>query len=352
MNVSRPSPAGLPRQQRGLSILELMIGLAVGMLLIAGLAVMFGNASRSSVELDKTMRHIENGRHAMDVLGEDLAMAGFYGTVPVSAYTAGLPPCANGAQVASDLATKASAAPPSLPFALEGIYPAQTTDLTCLEYRKAGTPAIVIRRLEAAELVPAATLGDVAYVQTSHFSPDNFYSYKAAIGTGKVAFDLRNIKGDPNPVRKFITRAYYIASCGNCNNAGDGISTLKRVEIIGQTRVVTPIAEGVDQIGLDYGFDTSNDGVADEWYGLNGTAGAAQAAIAAGKNWANVVAVRISLVSRNTEATPGYTDTRRYSSGLDGDTPVPSNPSNDAFKRRAYVTTVKLQSIAGLRELP
>lgn len=352
----RPLPSRrTARKQRGLSIVELMVGLTVGMLLVAGLAIMFGNASRSSVELDKTARHIENGRHAMDILSEDLAMAGFYGTVPIVAYAAGLPPCSSGSTVAGDLAGKASAGTPSIPFPVEGIYPAQTANLDCLANRKANSPALVMRRVDAVGYLPdaiPARFRDAPFVQASHYPKDNFNSYKASTGQSPATFDLRNLQGNKNPVHRFLTRVYYLASCGNCNNGGDNIPTLKRVEMNGSTRQETPIAEGIDQIAFDYGFDTNNDGIADDWYGLNGDAGAPQATIAAAKGWGNVVAVRIHLVSRNTEPTPGHKDTRQYPLGLNGTATIPGTAANDAFKRRAYVTTIKLQTVAGLREAP
>ena len=41
-----------------------MVGLVVGLLLVAGLALMFANASRSSGELERSVRHIESAvRH-------------------------------------------------------------------------------------------------------------------------------------------------------------------------------------------------------------------------------------------------------------------------------------------------
>lgn len=74
--------------------------------------------------------------------------------------------------------------------------------------------------------------------------------------------------------------------------------------------------------------------------------------MAAGLDWGNVVAVRLSLVSRSGEPTPGHTDRRVFSVGLQGDTPVSVGPAGDAYKRRAYATTVRLHSVAGPREQP
>ncbi len=345
-------------RQRGLSVVELMVGLTVGMLLVAGLALMFGYAKRSSVELEKSVRHIENGRQAIDLLSEDLALAGFYGTIPATTYAADttLTPCADGATVATALSAMAALPTPTVPFPVEGLFPSQTTyggvALSCLANRKGGTPALILRRLDTATTAVGSTAANVAYVQTSHSAADNFYSYRASANGSN--FTLRTGTGAINPVRRFVTRAYYIATCSDCSGAGDGIPTLTRVEVVGTQLVVSPLAEGIDQVGFDYGFDTNNDGAADEWYGLNDLAGQTEAntAAASPRGWGNVVAVRVLLVSRNTERTVGHTDTRTYAIGRQGTTDRYTSAANDNFKRRSYVTTVRLQTVAGLREKP
>ncbi len=65
-----------------------------------------------------------------------------------------------------------------------------------------------------------------------------------------------------------------------------------------------------------------------------------------------MVAVRLSLASRNTERTGGHADTRTYAIGRQGSAGRYTTAANDNFKRRGYVTTVRLQTVAGLRERP
>jgi len=55
--------------------------------------------------------------------------------------------------------------------------------------------------------------------------------------------------------------------------------------------------------------------------------------------------VKIYLLSRSTEATPGYTDTKTYPLG-----PRTDGPFNDGFKRHAYTETIRLNNPAGRRE--
>ena len=64
------------------------------------------------------------------------------------------------------------------------------------------------------------------------------------------------------------------------------------------------------------------------------------AAAVAAAGWRQVVAVRLSLVSRNTEASPGYTDRATYPLGLRGQVAATVGPFNDTFKRRSATGTV------------
>ena len=63
----------------GFSLVELLIGLTVGLIVVAGLTTIYANSSRSQAELQKSAAQIENGRYAMEVISADLHLAGFYG---------------------------------------------------------------------------------------------------------------------------------------------------------------------------------------------------------------------------------------------------------------------------------
>jgi type IV pilus assembly protein PilW len=66
---------------RGVSLIELMIALAIGMLLVLGLVEVF-SASRVAYQLSQGIARVqENGRFAMDYLQRDLRMVGHMGCV-------------------------------------------------------------------------------------------------------------------------------------------------------------------------------------------------------------------------------------------------------------------------------
>ena len=75
------------RQQAGLSLIELMVSITLGLIILSGVLVVFTNTSASRNEIDRTSRQIENGRYASELITEDLRLAGFYGELDVSTVT-------------------------------------------------------------------------------------------------------------------------------------------------------------------------------------------------------------------------------------------------------------------------
>lgn len=339
-------------RQRGMSLVELMVGLTVGMMLVAGLSLMFANASRASGELERSMRHVENGRHAIDLLSEDLSMAGYYGTAPVSAFAEITSPCASAADLASDLTTRhAAAVPPTLPLPVRGYLPTDAVIQACMpaDWRM-DTPVLVVQRVDASVVAPGDVQAGTPMLQSSHH-PDDTLPFIAATSGNLLV--LRDRKGLPNVTRRFLVRIYYLSRCSECGggSTGDGIPTLRRLDLRDTGFVSVPLAEGIEAMAVDYGFDTSGDGVPDRWIGLGGASGNPEASLATDAGWRNVVAARITLLSRNLEATPGWQDTRSYTMGLQGLAPYTLPAFNDGFRRRIATTTVRLQSVAGLREV-
>lgn len=347
--MPRRAPPPSRRQHAGLTLVELMVSLAVGLVIISGLVLMFANTSQSSSELDRSARLIENGRYATDLLTDEISMAGYYDAAPVSTYTATVSPCASASALAADLDAQRNNSPPSLPVGIEGLTPGEAAALGCLAQHKSDTPALILRRLDTTAIAATATASTEVYLQTSNFNDDANQVYTA--GTSSAVLTLRDRDGSVNTVRRFVTRVYYVATCSDCGQ--DTIPTLKRAEVVGGTVTVTPLAEGIERVAFDYGFDTDGDGSPDEWIGLNGTAGTTESAAAASRGWGNVVAVRLYVLARTNDASASSPpDGRVYASGLAGTATVALPATNDQFRRRAYVVTARAHALAGRRELP
>ena len=70
----------LRRTHTGFSLIELMIGVTIGLVLLTVLATVFDRTSGGRSDLDRVSRLVENSRFAVDVIGDDVRHAGFYGT--------------------------------------------------------------------------------------------------------------------------------------------------------------------------------------------------------------------------------------------------------------------------------
>jgi type II secretory pathway pseudopilin PulG len=188
-------------------------------------------------------------------------------------------------------------------------------------------------------------------------------------------------------LRKFGSSIYYIRDYAV--TAVDGIPTLMRSEFgldgTGALKQLEPVAliEGIEGFRIEYGIDdvsdsgeavnytqavkwadTSNltsptnrgDGIPDSYVRCptsDTTADNTQpstqpaATVCTVAQLSNVVTVKLHLLARSAQASPGYTDSKIYSLGT-----TTLGPFNDGFKRHVFSTTVRLANISGRRETP
>src|SRR5512132_3253748 len=79
---------------RGFSLIELMIGVALGLIVLAALTSFFVSTSANRHEIERTSRQIENGRFAIDTLRNELRIAGFFAELQQTGATWVMPdPC-------------------------------------------------------------------------------------------------------------------------------------------------------------------------------------------------------------------------------------------------------------------
>lgn len=354
---------------RGFSLIEVMISMTIGIFLLIGLVTSFSTASRSQKAIEQSGSLIENGRYALNVFYDDIRHAGYYGYYSSSsAALAALPdPCEtmNNSVLGSAM---------ELPIqgynaASKDLRPDLSSALGCATLLtsanlKPGSDVVVVRRADTGILTGSPTTGEV-YLQANVSS--------AAIQTGVASANLATSGADgsavtifkrngvtPADIRKFHVRVYFVAPCrdgtgtnGVCASVNDGIPTLKRLELTASggspAMVITPLAEGVEYLKVQYGIDSSpstadpvtgylGDGVPDDPY-LDAPSTISQ--------WVSVVAVRVFLLVRNSVTTAGQVDAKSY---VLGSLAVVS-PS-DGFNRHVFSSEIRVNNVAGRREPP
>jgi type IV pilus assembly protein PilW len=370
----RGMPQGL-RLQRGSTLVEWMVSITIGLVLLAGLTTLIAQQSSTQAELEKSSRQIENGRYAMQLLNEDIQMAGFYGefsNVSGLAVPGALPdPC-------SVVVANIEAA---MVFPVQGYDSLATTSglLTCIDplNHVDYTDILVVRRVEPATLTiavaaSAAASGQV-YLQSGLTASGLVFEKKMGTGGNTSGFDLLTqakpaiaaasgvpatpaIPAVAAPLRKFLVHIYFVSPCSvpasggsTCTSAADGgkpIPTLKVVELSSSGSMsTTPLVEGIENMQIDYGIDsTGNDGAPD------GEFLATPVAVA---DWANVVALRVHLLTRNNESSAGYVDSKTYEMGYDNagnvQTVTPAT-AVQSYKRRLFSQLIRVVNTSSRRD--
>jgi len=316
-------------------MVELMIAMLVGLFLLGTLALVLSNNSRTRNEMEKSIRQIQNARYAIEVLTKDLSNAGFYGEAGLPITASPLPqPCPAAGALNGDV----------LAFPVQGA-DNLAAGPACLPDLLPGTDYVVVRRASTCSVGQADCdpfVAGVPHIQQPACTPGQTPLVSTALaalsGTTRQC-----IASQLAPIYRLFNRVYYVAAN---NNAGDGIPTLMRADLGGAGYGITPVAEGIQALHFEYGLDTDGDGEPDSYLLTNNSGALLAGGVALpDAQWRDVVAIRVHLLARNVDPTAGYTDTRTYRLGQQTIAPL-----NDAFKRQAYSTTVRLNNVAGPRE--
>ncbi len=456
--ASRNRSARRPRvSARGLSLIELMIAIAMGMVIVGALLALYLNVTRTNNEMAKMNRQIENGRFAIQLLQDDVVHAGFWGsyvpqfddltavTAPLDAPNALPDPCLDHASWTAPYISNLIGIP------VHG-YDAAPASCGVVTNQRANTDMLVVRHAQpcvagvgtceadlAGKLYFQSTLceneisataqqpntANTIKLNAAASGDDDYYNgvvlrIVSGLGAGQsrkitdyngstkeatvdsawtivpdnssiYTFGLGYVLATSGhfyhamdcatlaPKRKFVSNIYYIRD--HAVTPGDGIPTLMRssFDLAGGAlahQAAQPLIEGIEGFRVEYGVDSRSDTnaavnstTAVAWQdplnkvsptnrgdGIPETYVAPAAltctAVSAGTtpdtcNAANIVAVRLHVLARSLELTPGYTDTKTYTLG-----DKVMGPFNDGFKRHVFSTTVRLVNPAGRRDTP
>lgn len=318
---------------RGFSLIELMVSIALGLMILTALFIIFVGNIRARGEIEKASQQIENGRYAIQLLTEDLRLAGFYAEFDPSAL-------ASPAALPDVCSTAVNTLQTSFMLHVQGYNNSADTP-GCVQDRKADTDIVVVRR---ASTCPAGTAGCQVVAGASHFqsslcsNPSELenpvyldHHFKISDATADLTLRKRDCT-TAAPFYRYRTHVYYVA---NNNESGDGIPTLKRAELGAAGFTIVPLVEGIENLQIEYGLDkTTIDGAPDSY----------TAAPASVEEWRSVVTVKLGVLARNTEKTQGYTTAKTYT--------LLSNAATtyaDGYKRHAFQSTVRLNNPSGRR---
>jgi type IV pilus assembly protein PilW len=322
--------------QRGFSLVELMVALAIGSILIAGAVVVYVQGRNSYAVNDSVARLQENARYALSVIEPDVRMSSFWGlnhdpeliaaralqTDPVSAVAPGIPANACGTNFAVDLFNNVEGSDGGYTFGIGRSAACNPGPAGSVAQPNADT--LTIRRASTA--VVGALNGQVQVWTTR--TTGRVFSNGVAPGVGAPVGQINDL----------IVNTYYISPD---SNGRPGIPSLRRKALVG-TR--TPgvgqplfqdeeIVSGVEDLQVQFGIDpTGLTGVATQFVDPD-------APLAVGTQ---IVAVRVWVVVRAEAPEVGFRDGRSYTYG----SRVNVTP-NDGFRRVLFSRTIQIRNSLG-----
>jgi type IV pilus assembly protein PilW len=398
-------------RQGGMTLVELMIGLALSLLIVLALLTLLINVNRNNAELSRTNSVIENGRFAQQLIQADLVHAGFWGglvptfddlsiTASVGsttnsttiAFPTALPdPCADVSTWTATYKGQLIAIPLQVyQVSSAGISPICPTIITTATAQP-NTDILVVRHAAPCPAVAGGTDTDCQNTAGNMFfqasrCPNDTARYVLSATAADLVLRSANCTAAA-PMYRFISTIYWVRNY--FTTAGDGIPTLVRTrfQLAGGTlahQSTETLVDGVQDLRVQIGVDNVSkptvaggtgttlttamfqadvgwssptayytptkrgDGNVDTWLTC-ASAGTSPCSDATQGpfNLANTVAARINILARASSQTPDWTDTKHYTVG--GDV---LGPYNDRYKRHVYTQTVRLNNVSMRREVP
>lgn len=296
--------------------------MALGLFLVAGIMTVFLQSKRSYQQDDELARMQESARYTLRLLTRELTLAGLSGYYRFEAHTAEGTPA-----ITSDCGSNWAV---NLDKPIEFSNNVSTTPYSdCIDAAdvEADTDVLAVRRtaddytLDDGSVNPKATL-DTDRVYLSKQGLDYNFLKGSDITTADAT------AGSGVGLWEYYAKVFYIRPYAV--SAGDSLPTLcvESLELSAMTS--SCLVEGVENLQFEFGIDSNDDGVPDQF----------EAAPTAAE-LSNAVAIRVYLLMRSFNPIPGYTNDKSYTLG----SALTSYKPNDGYFRRVYSTTVLLRNI-------
>lgn len=338
------------RHQRelGLSLVELMVGMLLALMILAGVVSMLASSRKTYEATDQLSRIQENGRYALNQIVHDLRSAGYIGcargvvntnttlndanilwnmAVPVQGFnwvSAGTWDPALGTDTAtvtpnrldgSDILVVRGPRRDSLPVKLTTSMAATDADLQVTTVSPAP--------LSAGDTVMIADCEGRAFFQVASYGSGVITRQAGGASPLNSTVDLGYPFQTNAEVVPFETTIYYIAN----SNFGTGPALWRRLS--GATGA-EELAEGIERLVMRFGEDTNGDRRVDQYSAANAVS-----------SWDDVVSVTVALLVRSANEYGTDIDVRTYD--MLG---TSVGPFNDRRLRELFVTTITLRNKA------
>jgi type IV pilus assembly protein PilW len=315
------------RHQTGMTLIELMVALAIGMFLMIGAITVFMQGRTSFRVTESVARLQENARYVLDVLEPDIRMAGYLGLTnrpwlvsgrttenPLTLPTTGTLSGSCGANWPIDLDNGVAATNNSYSWDCAG----QNVDT--------GSDTLLVRRVAedtlTAAQVNAATAGTL-FVQSLRGG-----GVDGTIFTGTTPTNFDTLTQE---LHMLVANGYYVSTQ---SSLGTTIPSLRMKTLVaGRTIEDREVLPGVEDMQVQLGIDVDPEGAANRGV-IDRYVNPGDALLAT----ANVLAVRLWLRVRAERLENGFTDGTTYNYADENQT------YNDGFRRVVVSKTIYLRN--------
>lgn len=371
-----------PCRKSGFTLVELLIGMFLGLLALLGLSALMVQSSDSFRSLQAGSAMIDDGRYAANLLANELNHVGFFGhyfgfgkadpTIPAPT---------------TSICSLSKAA---LDEILAGPFPIQVFDGSsadptggCVGGSTLGTvyrpetDVLVVRRAATRE-TPPADLSNTANLGRWFIQSDQAENIgtKMVIGQASATCDdnkaIFNLKGPdlaartppsgyaswttylgcfPSTasldIRELFIEIFFISSCFDCTGSGDGIPTLMRATftggLTGTVASVAPLARHIE--GLEVYLSGDSTGKID---GHTDIVDMAVSELSTKSAWNLLTGAEVFLLARTDQSIlRGDTQqTMKYLLGPDPNDEEQWISTNDAYKRRVFRVHLRLNNLS------
>ena len=295
---------GLPGRAAGVTLVELLVAMTIGLVLIIGATQVYVDSHTAYAVNDTTARLQENARYALSVLEPDVRMSGNWGLTNFSDGIGGkaLPTDAQLALGAPAASTCGVNFPLLLGLPVQGTNDSYAATCAANSAAMPNGDTITVRRASAITVPPATASGPLRICSTRT--------------SGLLVTDISgSFCQDPNAqINNLIVNLYYVDQ----SSSQAGVPSLRRKALnAGPAFQDDEIVPGVEDLQVQYGVDLTA--------GVGATGGAASEYLNAGATLTNlltsvttpaqIVSVRIWLLVRSDAPESGFTDDRIYEYG-------------------------------------
>jgi type IV pilus assembly protein PilW len=310
------------QHQNGMTITELMVAVAIGLIVSAAVAGVFLQAKASYMQNDEISFMQDNGRYALKILTNDLEMSEFWGgmaaadrssidtnndgsftvTGVVDAIDETATGCGDGtANWDYDITSPIAYQENTTSTAIAAVF-------SCVASIDDNTDVLMIKRAAGVSYSAASDLQtDQVYIRTNRSTASLHRQDGATADPAAGYFDW-----------PYLVHIYYVES-GLLKRMSLGASDIYSKDIL---------ADGIELFHIEWGIDSDNDGAVD-FFTRTPTAAQIDQAIVA----------KVYVLARSSKTITGYTNTKTF---VMGNHTV--GPFDDGYYRRVFSTTVVMRN--------